>query len=468
MGTFKQFLTPFLNKRYYFLIKTYSFYRKDFWGFLKLKRLYKYKKIIYSILKHTKKYYNLILYRVYFGIKFHLKEKKYRHMLMFVKKSVKLFYGLLKDSFIGKLGRLVKRKQTDLIDYFYALLERRIDVLLYRALYSLTVRFARYYIIQKLVFINNVLVKHIGKLLLFGDVLNISNTIFYNPFFFKYSNSKELKTFKKQHFAFFLIRKAFLSWTHFNLFFNDLLLLFFNYEIMEIHFFKKIITKGNKFFMLITYIYKFGLYMYKYIYYSLLILKVLQKKKKKLSKIKRKFIINFFFYKLTENNHFFKKIHKGIYILFCLSFLYIKFYKKKINKKLFTSAKRKRYRTKISRNFKYLYSLVNYKIRFFKYFFYLQPKFFNRNGHFILKKYKLRYFLNKKYRYWKFSYNVYNLLRNKANILFFYKGYLSYLEVNYKIHCIILIHMPKVNYITYPFTVDKFIFFDYFRRKSYF
>ncbi len=67
MGFQKKILINFLNKRNYPLIKMYSFYKKDIWGFIKMKRLYKYKRVVYSILKKKKKFYYKVLRLVYKG-----------------------------------------------------------------------------------------------------------------------------------------------------------------------------------------------------------------------------------------------------------------------------------------------------------------------------------------------------------------------------------------------------------------
>ena len=52
MGTTKKSIVTYRNKRNFSFIKVYSFYRKDILGFFRMKRLYKYKKIIYNILNN--------------------------------------------------------------------------------------------------------------------------------------------------------------------------------------------------------------------------------------------------------------------------------------------------------------------------------------------------------------------------------------------------------------------------------
>lgn len=111
MGYIKYNTRPFINKRNFYLIKTYSLYRKDFWGILRWKRLYKYKRVIYNILKRKRKYYYKILNLLYNGIKFYIKEYYYKAFLLFVKKRIKLFYKFLRDKYIGKLGKLIKKKK---------------------------------------------------------------------------------------------------------------------------------------------------------------------------------------------------------------------------------------------------------------------------------------------------------------------------------------------------------------------
>src|SRR5690348_2823849 len=101
-----------LNKIHYLKIKTYNFYRKDIWGLLKWKRLYKFKKLIYGFMRLKRKFYYAILYHVYKGIQFFFKKYNYKTNLLFTKKRLKFFYNFFSDTYVGKLGKLVTRKNN--------------------------------------------------------------------------------------------------------------------------------------------------------------------------------------------------------------------------------------------------------------------------------------------------------------------------------------------------------------------
>lgn len=193
------------NRRNYLVMKMYSHYKKDIWDFLRMKRQYRYKKVLYNMLRIKRKFYNRILYQVYFGVKFFVKRYSYRSNLLFVKKRLKLFYGNLLDTYIGRLGRLVSRQQGDNVNRFFFILERRIDVLLYRALYSTTVRFSKFFIYKRLVYINNnILIKVSSAIVLIGDLIKIFAYPMAN-LFFQYGYSKRLTFLLYNQRYFFLL-----------------------------------------------------------------------------------------------------------------------------------------------------------------------------------------------------------------------------------------------------------------------
>lgn len=444
MGTVKKSLISFLNKRNYYIIKTYSFYRKDIFGLIRLKRLYKYKKIIYNILKHNKRHYNMMLYKVYHGIKFFNKTYNYRLNLMLTKKRMKLFYGLLRDTYIGKLGGLVKRKQGSLINYFYSLLERRVDVLLYRSLYSLTVRFSRFFINKKVVLINNKLVYLPGTLLFIGDFLRLRVKNFVSPlFFFQYTVSKSMDTFQWRYGIFFALRKILADWLFFNEFFKEFLPLF---VFVKRNFFvgkRKSHKPSDKIGLRTMRLLPFRLFGY-----ILYILRALKKAFLFKKKYPHKRDIFFEIYKFKW--YFFPIISQYAKILFRVGM---------------SNLVEKRY---YSYRFFELYGLVNLRLRMQKLFFLLRPRVYTRIVTATEMRRRLKVSKGKNYRYWRFSYLTYNYLKRLKNFFYIYKGYLSHLEINYKVHIILLIVEPRVDSVTYPFGVHKWTFFDYFRRKAYF
>lgn len=56
MGILKKIRINKLHRKRFYKIKQYSFYRKDFFGLLKQKRFYKYKVILYNMLRKKKNF----------------------------------------------------------------------------------------------------------------------------------------------------------------------------------------------------------------------------------------------------------------------------------------------------------------------------------------------------------------------------------------------------------------------------
>jgi ribosomal protein S4 len=459
MGTVKNELIRFLNKKHYFMIKTYSYYRADIWGFLRLKRLYKYKKIIYSIMRHKAKFHGVMLYKVYHGIKFFNKEFGYFSNLIFTKKRLKFFYGLLRDKYIGKLGRLALGGKRRAIDFFYSLLERRIDVLLYRSFFSITVRQARSYVLNKLVFINNILVKYYGCFLLVGDILQV-NLQPCHPFFFVYAKVKSFVHFRKRYFLYYTLRRRFLKWP----FFHHMKEKFF-------FFFFKNVPRGRKYIKKVVVMFrKFGRRLF---IFGLLLLKKFRKE----FFFKRRLV-----WQRLRKRHFFNK-WKNKFYFYHIDYVLLKEYFIFIKK----CVRLIRYLYKVIRwarrvfgfrNNKYkrktrmiVYNFYTLKYRFRRFFFFLRPKKLMRfkykwifRRRLVYKYHKFGRFI----RYWSFSRNVFEYLKNSKFFFFVFAGYFAYMEINYKIFIVLLIRDPKVSNILYPFNVNKFVYFSYFKRRGYF
>ena len=196
MGILKKINKQLTHKRKYFLVKMYSFYRKDFQGLLKQKRFYKQRIILYNILRQKKKFYYRILYFVYHGVKFFNKKYNYKSNLLLYKKCLKFFYGYFYDSYMGKIGRLIKRKKGVRIDNFFGLLERRLDILIYRAFYTMTIRTSYLLILKKVVFVNNILKYKPSIFVYLGDIILLLHKPM-NYFFFSYTNLNKLLIYQK-------------------------------------------------------------------------------------------------------------------------------------------------------------------------------------------------------------------------------------------------------------------------------
>jgi ribosomal protein S4 len=457
MGTVKNELIRFLNKKHYYMIKTYSYYRADIWGFLRLKRLYKYKKIIYAIMRYKAKFHGVMLYKVYHGIKFFNKKFGYFSNLLFTKKRLKFFYGLLKDKYVGKLGRLALRGKIRAIDFFYSLLERRIDVLLYRSFFSITIRQARNCVLNKLVFINNSLVKHYGCFLLIGDILQV-NLQPYHPFFFIYAKVKSFVHFRKRYFLYYVLRRRFLRWPFFHQMKERFFFLFF-----------KNIPKGKNYIKKVVKMFRY--FGCKLFVFGLLILKRFRKEfffKRRLvfQKLKKRH----FFNKWKNKFYFFR----SDYVLLRKYFIFIKKCVRLIRYlyKVIRWARRvfKFRNDKYKRKMRMIvYNFYTLKYRFRRFFFFLRPKKMTRFKHNWIFRQRLVYKHSKRVvRYWGFSKNVFEYLKNSRFFFFVFAGYFAYMEVNYKTFIVLLIRNPIASNILYPFNVNKFVYFSYFKRRGYF
>lgn len=484
MGTIKKSLIHFLNKKHYFMIKTYSYYRVDIWGFIRLKRLYKYKRILYSIMRYKARFHGLMLYKVYHGIKFFNRKMTYFSNLIFAKKRLKFFYGLLKDKYVGKLGRLSMRGKQRSIDFFYSLLERRIDVLLYRSFFGVTVRHARLRVLSKTVFINDRLVKHYGCLLLVGDVLQIEGRPLH-PFFFMYANVRKSSIhFRRSHYLYYGLRRALLA----NKVFND-------NQIKEYFFFLfyKNIPQGKKYSLFVVRLFrKFGRKLFIFGIFLL-------KKMRRMFYFKRNLYFKFFgkkrfyrfYYKRKKNRRFFLKSYILIFYkylrfirLLVLAFRYLRLFMYMLTWKNIVSlspylrknkAHRKLYKTRyfFYRRVVYriVYNFYTLRYRFKRFFFLLKPLKLLRFKHRWIFRRRLiyKYYIHgRKVRYWRFSKNVFEYLKKSEFFFFVFAGYFAYMEVNYKIAFIILIRHIKSTDIIYPFNVDKFLYFNYFKERGYF
>jgi|SRR5579875_857208 len=539
MGFIKYYTRPFINKRNFYLIKTYCFYRRDFWGFLRWKRLYKYKRVIYNILRYKRQFYSLVLRVLYNGVKFFNKNYGYRAQLLFVKKRIKLFYIFLKDKYIGKLGRLVRRKNGELVNYFFSLLERRIDVLLVKALYTKTIRESRELIFKKLVQVNNTIVMKPYFIVLVSDFVKV--TFFpTNYFFFQYYNPSIIKDLEiirfYQYYVYNKYQRIFYKIRENNKFFLNFLKKILSFDlsyqydydwqyiltkILKITDVKKLrklaIKEENKMkdyeSLKRIYLYK----RYKPINFELIKIICLR-----LYKLIVLFIENRIFYKLiilyylkyfsleqcmfyfekylVRYSKYINQLDKKLetigfenFYLFCINMfneeendklIYCFFNRirvkrdfiKNLNLLRFTLqvlkyiglVVRKFYKYNKGKEYIKLYGLVNLRLRTKYLYRLLFPSFYkyNKDSGLLIERIRLKKVKN--YRCWLFSYNVYLYFKKLKDVVFIYRGYPSYLEVNYKSHIFIVLRLPTEVTVSYPFNVNKYIFFDYFRRRGYF
>lgn len=427
MGILKKIKINKFHRKKYYKIKQYSFYRKDFFGFLKYKRFYKYKIILYNMLRKKKKFYYTILNYVYHGIKFFNKRYSYKSNILLQKKSLKYFYGLFYDSYIGKIGKLIKRKKGIRIDNFFGLLERRLDILIYRACYILTIRQAYLTILQKIVIVNKQLQKKPHFFVFLGDLIFLSCKP-NHQFFFFYSNLNKILNWQR-----FYVKKSV----------NSLALI--NYSVVLI--LKRLYIFLSMQVKKIPYGFFFSQFQFQqqlilFLFFFVMFQKFLLKQKKNI---------------YTKQRTYFY-IQKKAYMKAISKFVEIFKYSILKHQKVFL----------LYTNIKFLYGQKNIKKRFKFLYFFIAPSYkkkylFKKNKYFFLLKKK-----RKQYRFQKFSKKSFKYLSYLNGFSLFYKSYSSFLEVNYRIHVILFQTIPSLFSISYPFGVPKNMLYKYFKLKSYF
>ena len=105
-------------------------------------------------------------------------KKRYKNTLKETKK-LKLFYGGLLNKYVKKLIKITLNKKYKKINtLFLELFESRLDIVLYRAKFSLSVRNARQFILHGKVLVNNKPVKIKSYVLKPGDLITIDSKYF--------------------------------------------------------------------------------------------------------------------------------------------------------------------------------------------------------------------------------------------------------------------------------------------------
>jgi ribosomal protein S4 len=159
-----------LYKKFINLKKNVQFRKK----LLKFKKL-KWKKLIFYLLRFSKKrkkscYYQFFDQNSYYIPKFNVYfTNKFKYNLH-TKQRFSLFYGGLSKIY---LKHLVKKKINSKF-HFLECLEKRLDTVLYRSHFVLSVRTARQLISHKHVYINNEIITKKSYLLKKGDIISFS------------------------------------------------------------------------------------------------------------------------------------------------------------------------------------------------------------------------------------------------------------------------------------------------------
>jgi ribosomal protein S4 len=174
------------KKRYSPLYKKFIVLRKNVQN---RKKIFNFKKLkwdkLQSYLKNQFKWrrrkphtmYNYQVQRfASFGNSF---KRKFRDNL-YNRQKVKLFYGFLKKSYLKKQVKFIFHKNIKNFDLsFLELLESRLDSVLYRAHFSLSMRSAQQMINHGFVLVNKKIIKKKSYILKQGDLIEIKPEYFY-------------------------------------------------------------------------------------------------------------------------------------------------------------------------------------------------------------------------------------------------------------------------------------------------
>lgn len=425
MGVLKRLSLKLNNKKLYPRIKRYRFYRADIWGIMRWRRQWKYKRAILSIVRGKRKFYYRILENIYNGNKFSKRKYNYRANLFFTKRRLKLFYGILRDKQFGKLKNYFKNNRGDKLNNFFGVLERRLDVLLIRALYYRNIFKARIQIRNKNIYINSEKEFKIYKIVNVGDIISIKNKP--NSFeFFPFVNKKGIDIVNKQE----KVMQEFI----YNIYYND----------------KRIQQQlSSEFFQTFLKIFKISkeTYLYMFNFFERFLL----------------FLINFFDKLCNLGANLFLRINnilsqnyielgKALRETF-LTLLYYDF-----NSEIIGYAS---LRNRWKHFFKYISSKIIdlKKNTFFRFFIKNQP---------LINTFK-------KYRFWRLSkkafLRIFHQIYGKKKRIKFLRpswfGFPPYIEVNYKIHRLIIVQRPTQKMIKYPFKTKTKLFFEYWNNKAF-
>ncbi len=423
MGVSKKLVLKLNNKNLYPVIKAYSFYRKDLWGYLRYLRKYKYKRVMYNLLKRKKKFYHYMLTYVFGGIKFFSKRHNYVANMFFTKRRLKLWYGQLKDKFFGKIGQLSKNYRGSPIDSFFSFLERRLDVLLVRSLYVGKVKHSRFFVLNGNVLINDFVMKSPAYLVRKYDIVDMSMRPF-NYFFFQRKRELFVDFFKKRLYnSTKIVKRATYVFS----------------KIFRARYFRFLKKPRYEFFRKVNFF------------------------KKKDLLVKSKYHLNLIRFSILLLYYFASK-RKRPYLRFPLSkfCLNLSFLQNKIYSL---------FRKKIV-----VFGLRNLKTRLFLFKRLLRQRLFLFNKNKVRAKrlsVSLDYvpkYINKFKRRWKISRKTYNYFKNivKLSRQFLLVGFPPYIEVNYKVHSFVLVGPVKLPMLKYPFGSKPKMFFEFFKKKSYF
>ncbi len=459
MGLRKKLKSNLNKKSYAPMIKVYSLYKKDIWGFLRWRKSLNYKRDIYNILKYKKQFFNIMLYEIHRGMKFKVKKYEERHHNFFLRRVIRLYYKGFRERFFGKLGRLVKRKAGTLVNHFFSMLERRLDMLAVRSFYFNTIMQSRKYIMNRNIYVNKVCISNPRFIVNIGDIISFTS--------------------KPRYFNFFVIWRRFFSVDDFFYFlkFFDKLREF--YENVKFYSFvrrsykanynkkyrwqarkynwPKRLTPFNRMFKIFSFFGRFRLFLKKfeacntYHLVDLVIEFFSSVQKSKWSFFFFRWVNYFFIYRRQlflqyRCYYFFSHWTRYVRVRRKGRWMLEKFLRarKRFFLQRYWSLKRKRKRMK-----SYVYSHI---------------KYIDKHGFLVpLKEKVFRMGVSKQ---------VYNYLVKKDEFnAFFFAGLPPYLEPNFKLHKVVLVKEPTVKHVRYPFMANHFknyAFFENYRKRSYF
>lgn len=161
--------------------KLLKFKKKKWKNFLfKLLRISRKKKLRYNKYNKYNCYYKFYNQNCYYVSKFKTYFSNTYKQSVSDKKKFNLFYGYLKTNYLKRLVKISNKCANKTNNYynsrifFLNFLEHRLDVILLRSFFVLSIRCARQLISHKHVFINNKIVKDCSYILKKGDKITFS------------------------------------------------------------------------------------------------------------------------------------------------------------------------------------------------------------------------------------------------------------------------------------------------------
>ena len=193
MGVLKQFRYKLNNKWLYPRVKMYSLYKRDLWGVITLRRRYKYRKVVYRVLRRRHRVGRRITEEIYKGFQAKRRQRGFRFLVHITKMRLTEYYHNIKEYQYGLLGRRAYKQQGLWASNFWALLEFRLDTLLVKSNFFNNQVAARQYIKFNNIYVNSKRIRYANYVCAIGDVVTVGQVPLLHPFLDSYTFDRYYK-----------------------------------------------------------------------------------------------------------------------------------------------------------------------------------------------------------------------------------------------------------------------------------